>query len=93
MPEIRVTRSAGSDWSAKFAPGAQPPVNPGNSVLTGIEEIVKHVGPLGGPSTPGALHTLTDVELENVATGDVLRWAENKWRNYPDKNITDGGNF
>jgi hypothetical protein len=93
MPEIRVTRSAGSHWNAKFAPGLHNPPNPETATLANIENVVGGVGPMGGPGNQGSLHALTDVSLDNLSPGDVLRYADNKWRNYNETQLTDGGNF
>ena len=48
-----------------------------------------------GPAGQGAagLYDLPDVEIQNVAAGDVLRYSSAKWRNYPDSALVDGGNF
>lgn len=52
------------------------------------------VGPQGPQGVAGtALETASDVALSGVAEGDVLRYSTSKWRNYADKNLTDGGNF
>lgn len=52
------------------------------------------VGPQGPQGVAGtALETASDVALSSVAEGDVLRYSTSKWRNYADKNLTDGGNF
>jgi hypothetical protein len=49
-------------------------------------------GPIGPPGT--ALSAASDVQLSNVADGDVLRYSSNKWRNYPEGDIViDGQNF
>lgn len=47
------------------------------------------VGPAGSPSIAGS----SDVELASLTDGDVLRYSSNRWRNYADTNLTDGGNF
>lgn len=47
------------------------------------------VGPAGSPSIAGS----SDVELESLADGDILRYSSNRWRNYAGGNLTDGGNF
>jgi hypothetical protein len=44
-------------------------------------------------TAPTNLGQLTDTDLGALSTGDVLRWAGDKWRNYSDTNLTDGGNF
>jgi hypothetical protein len=93
MPEIRVTRSAGTSWNTKYAPGVQNPPDQQTASLANIETVLKSVGPLGGPAVNGSLHTLTDVSLDNLSPGDVLRYADNKWRNYSETQLTDGGNF
>ena len=93
MPEIRVTRSAGTSWNTKYAPGVQNPPDQQTTSLANIETVLKNVGPLGGPAVNGSLHTLTDVSLDNLSPGDVLRYENNKWRNYPEIQLTDGGNF
>ena len=49
-------------------------------------------GPLGPPGT--ALSAASDVQLSGVADGDVLRYSNSKWRNYPESDIViDGQNF
>ena len=52
-------------------------------------------GPQGVTGPPGnALSGASDVQLDNVAEGDVLRYANSKWRNFPESNIViDGSNF
>jgi hypothetical protein len=52
------------------------------------------VGPQGPQGVAGtALQQASDVSLSGVTDGDVLRYSASKWRNYPDKYLTDGGNF
>lgn len=43
----------------------------------------------GGRSLAGA----TDVAIDSIAEGDVLRYASGKWRNYAEMNLVDGGNW
>ena len=47
--------------------------------------------------TPYVADTVTiglpDVLVWNPQEGDVLRFSEDKWRNYPDSQLTDGGAF
>lgn len=52
-------------------------------------------GPQGVIGPPGnALSGASDVQLNNVADGDVLRYSNSKWRNYPEGDIViDGSNF
>jgi hypothetical protein len=52
-------------------------------------------GPQGGIGPPGSsLSGASDVQLSNVAEGDVLRYSSSKWRNYPEGDIViDGQNF
>ena len=52
-------------------------------------------GPQGVIGPPGnALSAASDVQLSNVADGDLLRYSSNKWRNHPEGDlILDGQNF
>ena len=52
-------------------------------------------GPQGVIGPPGnALSAASDVQLSGVADGDVLRYSDSKWRNYPEGDIViDGQNF
>jgi hypothetical protein len=104
---IRIGRSAGGSWSSRLA--NIPPANPAspdinNEILEQTRNILGAIGPMdypvqssGAASSGGgarALSQLTDVAIENLAAGDVLRYAnDNKWRNYNETNLTDGGNF
>jgi hypothetical protein len=64
-----------------------------------VNTVVGSTGPMGNNSStpaytaPTNLGQLTDTDLGALSTGDVLRWAGDKWRNYSDTNLTDGGNF
>ena len=40
-----------------------------------------------------ALNGLTDVTINSVQAGNVLRHNGSKWVNFPESNLTDGGNF
>ena len=51
------------------------------------------IGPQGIAGNSGTLGDLLDVELDSVATGDVLRRNGNKWQNYAEADLVDGGNF
>ena len=49
-------------------------------------------GPIGPPGN--ALSAASDVQLNNVADGDLLRYSSNKWRNHAEGDlIIDGQNF
>ena len=52
-------------------------------------------GPQGVIGPPGnALSAASDVQLSNVAEGDLLRYSNSKWRNTPEGDlILDGQNF
>ena len=52
-------------------------------------------GPAGPAGDAGSISiaSATDVELSSLAAGDVLRYSSDKWRNYAETNLTDGGNF
>lgn len=52
------------------------------------------IGPQGSSGdAAGLLSQLTDTQISGPAEGDVLRYSSSKWRNYPEANILDGGNF
>ena len=57
------------------------------------------VGPQGPAGVPGpaggitALSQASDVQFSNVSEGDVLRFSEARWKNYNERQLTDGGNF
>lgn len=53
------------------------------------------VGPQGpvGPAGSNTLAALTDVQIDAAAAGDVLRYANGKWRDYAEEQILDGGNW
>lgn len=50
------------------------------------------IGP-AGPAGVSQLADATDVDLSNPTTGDVLRYSNSKWRNYPETDLLDAGNF
>lgn len=41
----------------------------------------------------GSLAGLSDAQIQNIAEGDLLRYSNSRWRNTPEDNVTDGGNF
>lgn len=41
----------------------------------------------------GSLAGLSDADIQNIAEGDLLRYSNSKWRNTPEANVLDGGNF
>jgi len=52
------------------------------------------IGPQGPAGTDGGtLEQLANVQIVSAQNGDVLRYDANKWQNYPDANIVDGGNW
>lgn len=57
------------------------------------------VGPQGiqgpaGPAGSNTLANLTDVQIDAAANGDVLRYENGKWRDFPDQELViDGQNF
>jgi hypothetical protein len=71
------------------------------SVATSFTGGVGPVGPQGpqgpqgipGPAT-SVIDDLTDVTAPTPAAGDVLRYSNSAWRNFPEIDLTlDGGNF
>lgn len=101
MPDnlpIRIGRSAGNTWPQRFGP--TPPTAPGtvspDNIASSVENITRQIGPSAtGSGTAGAkqLDDLADVVINEPQVGDLLRFAGDKWRNYNETNITDGGNF
>lgn len=99
MPDqpIRISRSSGASWPYRFGP--TPPGSPGNvspdSIAQGVENALGQIGPGTNSASvvPTKLNTLSDVSITNVQDGDVLRYANNRWRNYNETELTDGGNF
>jgi hypothetical protein len=54
------------------------------------------IGPQGPAGTDGGnLEQLANVQLSNVAAGDLLRYGSGgKWQNYPERDlVVDAGNF
>lgn len=52
------------------------------------------IGPQGPSGTSGGpLEQLSNVQIVSAQPGDVLRYEENTWKNYPDADIVDGGNW
>jgi hypothetical protein len=52
------------------------------------------VGPQGPAGTNGGpIEQLSNVQITSAQTGDVLRFSDSKWRNSPETDIVDGGNW
>lgn len=52
------------------------------------------VGPQGPAGTNGGpLEQLSNVQITSAQPGDVLRYSDSKWRNSPETDIVDGGNW
>jgi len=52
------------------------------------------VGPQGPAGTNGGpLEQLSNVQITSAQPGDVLRFSDAKWRNSPETDIVDGGNW
>lgn len=72
----------------------------GDSVVASVTVDSVSVGVYGGIGPTGlsgaaasAISAMSDVQLDTLSDGDVLRYSSGKWRNYADSQITDGGNF
>lgn len=49
-----------------------------------------------GPAGPAGVTTIAaagDVAFSETSDGDVIRYSSGKWRNYPEQNLVDGGNW
>lgn len=51
------------------------------------------VGPQGPAGNAGNLADLLDVQITSASTGDLLRRDSGKWKNTPESQILDGGNW
>ena len=56
------------------------------------------VGPQGAQGPAGdagsiAIGAASDAEISGLADGDVLRYSNSRWRNYPQDDLLDAGNF
>jgi len=65
-------------------------INPAGSHLTIKDRIIAAEQSI---SEQSVLNGLTDVTINSVATGQVLRYNGNAWINYNEENLVDGGNF
>jgi len=65
-------------------------VSPAGSHLTVKDRIIAAETNILNQSV---LNGLTDVTINSVATGQVLRYNGNAWINYNEENLVDGGNF
>lgn len=65
-------------------------VNPAGSHLTVKDRIIAAETNISNQSV---LNGLTDVTINSVATGQVLRYNGTAWVNYNEENLVDGGNF
>jgi hypothetical protein len=84
-----ISASVSGDRIAASVPAASPVAA---SVAGGVGP-QGAVGPVG-PAGSNALAALTDVVATNAADGDLLRYAQGKWRNHPESELTlDGMNF
>jgi len=67
----------------------------GETVTVAVVESTVQTTASGGVGPPGSasLSGMTDVSVTAPAAGDVLRHDGSLWRNYPEDNLVDGGNF
>ena len=65
-------------------------INPAGSHLTIKDRIIAVEQSI---SEQSVLNGLTDVTINSVATGQVLRYNGTAWINYNEENLVDGGNF
>jgi len=65
-------------------------INPAGSHLTIKDRIIAAEQSI---SQQSVLNGLTDVTINSVATGQVLRYNGNAWINYDEDDLVDGGNF
>ena len=65
-------------------------LNPAGSHLTIKDRIIATETNI---STQSVLNGLTDVTINSVTSGQVLRYNGSQWINYAESNLVDGGNF
>ena len=83
---ISATVSAGGGSISATVPGAA-------SVSASVSGGVGPQGPTG-PAGSNTLAALTDVQIDAAQPGDLLRYADGKWRDYPETDLViDGQNF
>jgi len=69
-------------------------VNAAVSSSSAMVTIAGGVGPQGPAGTNGGpLEQLSNVQIASPQPGDVLRFSNSKWRNSPETDIVDGGNW
>ena len=69
-------------------------VNAAVSSSSSSVTIAGGVGPQGPAGTNGGpLEQLSNVQITSAQPGDVLRFSNSKWRNSPETDIVDGGNW
>jgi hypothetical protein len=65
-------------------------VNPAGSHLTVKDRIIAAENNISNQSV---LNGLTDVTIDSVNNGQILRYNGAVWVNYDEENLVDGGNF
>lgn len=65
-------------------------LNPHGSHLTLKDRVIEAETLIAEQSV---LNGLTDVTINSVAIGQVLRYSGSQWVNYAESNLVDGGNF
>jgi hypothetical protein len=65
-------------------------LNPAGSHLTVKDRIIAAETNI---STQSVLNGLTDVTINTVASGQILRYNGSQWINYAESDLVDGGNF
>lgn len=65
-------------------------INPAGSHLTVKDRIIAAEQSISNQSV---LNGLTDVTINSVSSGQILRYNGSAWVNYNEQNLVDGGNF
>jgi len=97
MPQtFQFRRGTAAEWSARnptLLPGEAGYETDSNRLKFGdgvrAWNSLPYVGDLVGSTLAG----LADVEFVSLQTGDVIRYADGKFRNVQDTSLTDGGSF
>ena len=92
MTQITATASGSTPITATVTPsGVVASAAPASLAVT----VGGGIGPQGLPGAAVSnLSDLADVNVENLAPGDLLRREGQSWKNYPESElIVDAGNF
>lgn len=90
MSDINATLTSQPISATVTSSGVSATVASSSAMVT----IAGGVGPQGPAGTSGGpIEQLSNVQITSPQAGDVLRFSNSKWRNSPETDIVDGGNW